>query len=140
MFKTKTDKNGKIKKYKARLVARGPTQELGIDYEEVFAPVERYETIRTLLAASVNEEMHVHQLDVISAYVRELNDEIYMKQPEMFMKHGQEEKVCKLLKPLYGLKQLGREWYKKLNSYMTKTGGKRTSADPCVYIFDKNDE
>jgi len=72
------------------------TQELGIDYEEVSAPVARYETIRTLLAASVNEEMHVHQIDVISAYVQgELNDEIYMEQPEMFIEHGHEEKVCK---------------------------------------------
>lgn len=141
VFKTKTNHHGEIEKYKARLVARGHTQELGIDYEEVFAPVARYETIRTLLAASVNEEMHVHQMDVISAYVQgELNDEIYMEQPEMFVKHGHEEKVCKLLKPLYGLKQSGREWYKKLDNYITKTGGKRTSADPCVYVFGKNEE
>jgi len=119
----------------------GDTQELGIDYEEVFAPVARYETIRILLAASVNEEMHVHQMDVISAYVQgELNDETYMEQPEMFVKHGHEEKVCKLLKPLYGLKQSNREWYKKLDSYITETGGKRTSADPCVYVFGKNEE
>jgi len=141
VFKTKTNKNGEIEKYKARLVARGHTQELGIDYEEVFAPVARYEAIRTLFAASVNEEMHVHQMDVISAYVQgELNDDIYMEQPEMFVEHGHEEKVCKLLKPLYGLKQAGREWYKKLDSYITEIGGKRTAADPCVYVFDKENE
>jgi len=141
VFKTKTNKNGEIEKYKARLVARGHTQELGIDYEEVFAPVARYETIRTLFAASVNEEMHVHQMDVISAYVQgELNEDIYMEQPEMFIEHGHEEKVCKLLKPLYGLKQSGREWYKKLDSYITEIGGKRTTADPCVYVFGKNNE
>jgi len=141
VFKTKTNKNGEIEKYKARLVARGHTQELGIDYEEVFAPVARYEAIRTLFAASVNEEMHVHQMDVISAYVQgELNEDIYMEQPEMFIEHGHEEKVCKLLKPLYGLKQSGREWYKKLDSYITEIGGKRTAADPCVYVFGKNNE
>lgn len=85
--------------------------------------------------------MHVHQMDVISAYVQgELNNEVYMEQPEMFVKHGHEEKVCKLLKPLYGLKQSGREWYKKLDSYITGIGGKRTLADPCVYVFGKNDE
>lgn len=80
VFKVKTNRDGKIEKYKARLVARGHTQKLGIDYEEVFAPVARYETIRTLLAASVNEGMHVHQMDVVSAYVQgELNEEIYME-------------------------------------------------------------
>jgi hypothetical protein len=67
VFKTKVDESGKIMKYKARLVARGHTQEYGVDYEEVFAPVARYEAIRTLLAAAVNEEMYVHQMDVISA-------------------------------------------------------------------------
>ena len=140
VFKAKVGQDSEIKKYKARLVARGNTQEWGVDYEEVFAPVARYETIRTLLAASVDEEMHVHQMDVISAYVQgELNDEIYMEQPEMFVKRGHEEKVCKLLKPLYGLKQSGREWYKKLDSYIMEIGGKRTSADPCVYVIGENE-
>lgn len=141
VFKAKTNEYGEIEKYKARLVARGHTQEYGIDFEEVFAPVARYETIRTLLAASANEEMHVHQMDVISAYVQgELSDEVYMEQPEMFIEEGHEAKVCKLLKPLYGLKQSGREWYKKLDNYITKNGGKRTSADPCVYVFGKDDD
>lgn len=141
VFKAKVVQDSEIKKYKARLVARGNTQEWGIDYEEVFAPVAKYETIRTLLAASANEEMHVHQMDVISTYVQgELNDEIYMEQPEMFVKRGHEEKVCKLLKPLYRLKQSGREWYRKLDSYIMEIGGKRTSADPCVYVIGKDEK
>jgi hypothetical protein len=141
VFKTKVDESGKIKKYKARLVGRGHTQEYGVDYEEVFAPVARYEAIRTLLAAAVNEELYVHQMDVISAYVQgELHDEVYMKQPEMFAEEGKEEEVCKLLKPLYGLKQSGREWYKKLDGYMKNNGGRRTPSDPCVYVFGENDE
>jgi hypothetical protein len=140
VFKTKVDESGKIKKYKARLVARGHTQEYGVDYEEVFAPVAKYEAIRPLLAAAVNEEMYVHQMDVISAYVQgELHDEVYMKQPEMFAEERKEEEVCKLLKPLYGLKQSGREWYKKLD-YMKNNGGRRTPSDPCVYVFGENDE
>lgn len=60
VFKTKLNQRGEIEKYKARLVVRGHTQQKGTDYEEVFAPVARLETIRTLLAAAVNEEMHVH--------------------------------------------------------------------------------
>ena len=136
VFKTKTDQNGKIEKHKARLVARGHVQKLGIDFEEVFAPVARYETIRTLIAAAVNDEMHIHQMDVISAYVQgELHDEIYMEQSETFVELGNEDKVCKLLRPLYGLKQSGREWYKKLDDFILKIGGKRTPADPCVYVI-----
>lgn len=107
MFKTKINQQGEIERYKAGLIARRHTQL--IDYE-VFAPVARYEVIRTLLAAAVNEEMHVHQMDVVWVYVQgELSGEVYIEQTEMFVMSGQEE-VCKLLKPLYDLKQSGREW------------------------------
>ncbi|CAK9827765.1 Retrovirus-related Pol polyprotein from transposon TNT 1-94 [Anthophora retusa] len=139
VFKTKIKPDGEIEKYKARLVARGHTQKYGIDYEDIFAPVARYEIIRTLFAAAVNEQMHIHQMDVISAYVQgELHDEIYMEQPEMFSKG--ENKVCKLLKPLYGLKQSGREWYRKLDRYIRDNDGKRTPADQCVYVFGKDED
>lgn len=102
VFKTKINQKGEVEKFKARLVVRGHTQREGVDYEETFAPVSRYETIRTLLAASVNEEMHVHQMDVISAYTQgELSNEIYMEQPEQYVQRGEESKVCKLIKSLY---------------------------------------
>lgn len=108
VFKTKVNQKGEVVKFKARLVVRGHTQREGVDYEETFAPVTRYETIRTLLAASVNEEMHIHQMDVVSAYTQgKLSDEIYMEQPETYIQSGEESKVCKLVKPLYGLKQSG---------------------------------
>ena len=141
VFKTKTNQNGEIEKYKARLVARGHTQRHGIDYEEVFAPVARYEIIRTMMAIAANEEMYVHQMDVVSAYVQgELHDEVYMKQPEMFVKRGEEMKVCKLLRPLYGLKQSGHEWYKKFDNYLRKIGCSRTIADPCIYVFGDTED
>lgn len=141
VYKTTKNENGEITKYKARLVARGHVQKFGIDYEEVFAPVARYEIVRALLAASVNEEMFVHQMDVVAAYVQgNLSDEVYMEQPVFFVSAGNEEKVCKLLRPLYGLKQAGCEWYKKLDEFITSVGGKRTIADPCVYVFGKGDD
>jgi len=106
IFKTKINQKGEIEKFKARLVVRGHTQREGIDYQETFAPVARFDSIRTLLAAAVNEELYVHQMDVVLAYVQgELTDEVYMEQPEMYVQRGEESKVCKLLKPLYGLKQ-----------------------------------
>lgn len=66
IFKTKINQKGEIEKFKASLVVRGHTQREGVDYEKTFAPVSRYETIRTLFAAAMNEEMHVHQMNVIS--------------------------------------------------------------------------
>lgn len=140
VFKIKQSQDGKVEKYKARLVARGHTQQKGVDYEEVFAPVARYESIRALLAASVNEEMYIDQMDVISAYVQgDLADEIFMEQPEMFIEDSKSDMVCKLKKPLYGLKQSGREWYRKLDNFLLSIGGRRTEADPCIYIFNENE-
>ncbi|KAL0281595.1 UNVERIFIED_CONTAM: hypothetical protein PYX00_002534 [Menopon gallinae] len=113
-YKIRTNKNGNsseapANKYKARLVARGHTQRPGIDYDEIFAPVARYELIRTLLAIAVNEQMYVHQLDVVSAYTQGfLSDEVYMEQPEAFVDKKNKDHVCKLVRPLYGLKQSGR--------------------------------
>jgi len=140
VFMTKYNQDGTIKKRKARLVARGHTQRKGIDYEDVFAPVARYETIRALLAMAVECEMHVHHIDVVSTYTQgNLEDETYMEQPKSTERNGNENMVCKLLKPLYGLKQSGREWYKELDKYITAQGMHRTEADPCVYVLGKDD-
>lgn len=140
VFKTKRDTEGQVEKYKARLVARGHIQKVGIDYEEIFAPVTRYEIIRTLLAAAIEEEMYVDQMYVISAYVQgNLSDEVFMEQPQTFIE-GNPEIVCKLNKPLYGLKQSGREWHKRLDEFIIQQGGSRNEADPCLYVFGKNEK
>lgn len=141
VFRIKKTQEGKVDRYKARLVARGCTQEEGIDYDEVFSPVARYETIRALLACAVNEEMHVHQMDVISAYVQGyLSEEIYMTQPEYFIRDGDNDKVCLLRRPIYGLKQAGREWYKRLNNYLIKIGAHNDTLNPCVYTYGNNED
>jgi len=122
VFKTKRDSKGQIEKHKARLVARGHTQKAGIDYKEIFALVARYEIVCTLLAATVKEEMYMHQMDVVSAYIQgNLTDEIFMEQPELFKEDN--ESVCKLNKSLYGLKQSGRMWYNRLNNFVIQQGG-----------------
>jgi len=138
VFHTKRCQTGKVKRYKARLVARGCEQRYGIDFDEVYAPVARMEIIRTLFALSVEEEMHIHQMDVITAYVQgDLLSEIYMEQPTMFEEKGTPEdknKVCKLLRLLYGLKQSGREWHQKSHTCLNNVGLQHTENEPCVFV------
>ena len=94
--------------YKARVIAKGFTWEHGIDYEETFSPVTRYKSIRYLLAHATLEDWEIKAMDVKTAYLySKLKEEIYMAQPEGFIKSGQEHKVCKLVKSIYGLKQAG---------------------------------
>jgi hypothetical protein len=82
VYKVKRDENGAIVKYKARLVAKGYVQQLGIDYEEAFAPVTRLESVRLLLAITVHYGWGVHHMDVKSAFLNgELQEEVYVQQP-----------------------------------------------------------
>lgn len=136
VFNIKRDKNGDIDKYKARLVAKGCGQKAGIDFQETFSPVVRYSSIRLILALSVEYDFIIHQMDVVSAYLNgDLQDEIYMEQPEGFVDQKHPTKVCKLLKGLYGLKQAGREWNHKLDEILKKIGFVRSRHDPCVYVL-----
>ena len=100
-------------RFKARLVPKGFTQVQGIDYEETFSPVLRYESIQYILAHAALLDWEIEAMDVKTAFLYgELKEEIYMEQPEGFLVKEQEKKVCKLVKSIYGLKQAGRVWYK----------------------------
>nr|GEV37836.1 ribonuclease H-like domain, reverse transcriptase, RNA-dependent DNA polymerase [Tanacetum cinerariifolium] len=114
VFKTKKDANGNIIKHKARLVAKGYIQEHGIDFEEVFAPVEGMETIRLLLAIAANNKWEVHHFDVKSAFLHgDLKEEVYVTQPEGYIKRQDNGKVYRLIKALYGLRQAPHAWNRK---------------------------
>lgn len=134
VFKTKRNESGKIERYKARLVIKGCSQKKGIDYNETYAPVVRYSSIRYLIALAVKYDLKIHQMDAVTAYLQgELNDEeIYMSQPEGFEQKG--SKVCRLKKALYGLKQSGRVWNKKLDGVLKGLGFKVSQFDPCIYF------
>jgi len=125
---------GGTERYKARLVAKGCSQKKGIDYEEVYAPVSNFETIRLLIAAGVEKGWLIDQYDVKSAYLHSsLNEEVYMEQPEGFVQKGKEKLVYRLKKSIYGLKQSGRCWNEHLNEILTSLRFIRNEVDPCVY-------
>lgn len=108
--------------YKARLVARGFTQREGIDYHEVFSPVVKHTSIRMVLALVAQEDLELEQLDVKTAFLHgELEEQIFMTQPEGFVKDSEEGKVCLLKRSLYGLKQSPRQWYKRFDSFIIKS-------------------
>ena len=105
IFRKKMKIDGTIDKFKARLVAKGFKQKEGLDYFDTYAPVARITTIRLLIALASIYKLEIHQMDVKTAFLNgELDEEIYMEQPEGFVMPGQENKVCKLIKSLYGLK------------------------------------
>mgnify|MGYP001405694973 FL=1 len=135
VFSRKTDEHGNIIRYKARLVAQGFAQKPGIDYEldGVFAPVMRFETLRTVLALSATNGWVLFQSDVKSAYLNgHLTEEIYMRQPPGF--DDGSGRVCRLRRSLYGLKQAGNVWNREFNSAMREMGYTQLKSDPCCYI------
>ncbi|KAA0040148.1 UBN2 domain-containing protein [Cucumis melo var. makuwa] len=112
VFKIKRDSNGNIERYKARLVAKGYTQKDGIDYKETFSPVSKKDSLIIIMALVAHYDLELHQMDVNTVFLNEnLDEEVFMDQPEGFMVEGKEHMVCKLKRSIYGLKQASRQWY-----------------------------
>ena len=121
-------------RYKSRLVARGFTQREGIDYEETFAPVAKFTSIRALLAFAAERDLDLQQMDVKTAFLNgELEEEVYMRQPEGFAEGGKEHLVCKLRKSLYGLKQSPRAWNTVIDKFFKENDFIQSEADHCIY-------
>lgn len=140
VFKTKYSSNGKIERRKARLVAKGCSQQPGIDYHETYAPVARMSTIRILIALAVTNYLTIYQMDITMAYINgDLEEEIFMEQAEGFINPGEEHLVCCLKKSLYGLKQSGRQWHKKINDILQAFGMIQLNADKCFYYVKSQD-
>ncbi|KAL6323541.1 hypothetical protein AAG906_039119 [Vitis piasezkii] len=126
VYKIKNEHDGS-KRYKARLV--------------IFSPIVKMSTIRLVLGMVAAENLHIEQLDVKTSFLYgDLEEDLYMIQPEGFIVQGQENLVCKLRKSLYGLKQAPRQWYKNFDNFMHRIGFKRCEADHCCYVksFDNS--
>ena len=140
VFKKKYFPDGSIDKYKARLVAKGFTQKENIDYFDTFSPVTRIASIRVLMALASIHKLYIHQMDVKTAFLNgDLDEEIYMVQPNWCVIPGQENKVCKLVKSLYGLKQAPKQWHEKLDQVLLSGGFSTVEVERCVYTKLMND-
>ncbi|GJW27380.1 putative ribonuclease H-like domain-containing protein [Tanacetum coccineum] len=141
VYRNKKDERGIVIKNKARLVAQGYTQEEGIDYDEVFAPVARIEAIRLFLAYASFKDFVVYQMDVKSAFLYgKIEEEVYVCQPPGFEDPDFPDRVYKVEKALYGLHQAPRAWYETLSTYLLDNGFQRGKIDKTLFIRrDKGD-
>lgn len=134
VYKTKLNELGEVEKHKARLVAKGYAQEHGVDYEEVYAPVARMDTVRMVLALAAQNSWSVFQLDVKSAFLHgELTENVYVEQPKGYEVKNEELKVYKLNKALYGLKQAPRAWFSRIESYFLKEGFEKSDSEQTLF-------
>ncbi|GJR95954.1 putative ribonuclease H-like domain-containing protein [Tanacetum coccineum] len=141
VFRNKKDERGIVVKNKARLVAQGHTQEEGIDYDEVFAPVARIEAIRLFLAYASFKDFVVFQMDVKSAFLYgKIEEEVYVCQPPSFEDPHFPDKVYKVEKALYGLHQAPRAWYETLSTYLLDNGFHRGQIDKTLFIKRHKDD
>ncbi|GJY41476.1 putative ribonuclease H-like domain-containing protein [Tanacetum coccineum] len=141
VFRNKKDKSGIIVRNKARLVAQGYTQEEGINYDEVFAPIARIEAIRLFLAYASFMGFIMYHMDVKSAFLYgTIEEEVYVYQPPSFEDPQFPNKVYKVEKALYCLHQAPRAWYETLSTYLLKNGFRRGTIDKTLFIKkDKGD-
>ena len=139
-MKIKRDATGNLDQLKDRLVAQSYSKSHGVDYDEVYSPVVRYTTIRTLLVLANAKNWEVHQMDVKTAFLNgSIDAEFVMKQPEGFIDADHPDYTCKLNKSLYGLKQAAHCWNEMLDTFLKSEGYHRSEADNCVYIKTKKD-
>lgn len=133
VYTVKMNKHGEIERYKGRFVACGYSQEAGVDFDETYAPVGRYKTLRLVLNLVNEMDYELKQMDVVSAFLNaKLKEELFIEQPDGYA-DDKDGKVWKLNKAIYGIKQAPYEWNKEINNLLITIGFKRLKTDPCLY-------
>jgi transposase InsO family protein len=165
VLRNKFKPDGTLERRKARLVAQGFSQQPGIHFQETFAPVARFSSIRIMASLAARYGMKIRQFDVATAFLNgELKEEIYMEPPKgfrdilqriiesegdslvgakarsMLREYSRGNKVCFLKKSLYGLRQAGRSWYLKLDETLRHSGAVPTAADPCLFQIGSGED
>jgi hypothetical protein len=136
VYTKKLNPDSSVNIYKARYCAKGYTQVENVDYKEIFSPVMKFTSLRTILAIATKENWDIEQMDVTTAFLNgDLEEDLYLEQPKGQEVKGKENWVCKLHKSIYGLKQAPRVWNSTLNKFLLEKGFTPSEADPCVYIW-----
>jgi Reverse transcriptase (RNA-dependent DNA polymerase) len=141
VVRVKQGPDEEVQGYRVRIVAGGHKQVEGVNYFETFSAAAKMLTVHAVLANAAHQNWEIEHVDVKSAYLNALlKEEIYMKAPRGVLKLGQEGKVLRLLKGLYGLKQSGRGWYMEMSKvFMKDLGFKRSAIDHLVF-YKRNSE
>ena len=141
IYKVKYVADDSIEKHKARFVARGFSQVEGIDYDETFAPVARYASIKTVMAIVSEMGWKIHKMDVKTAFLNGIfEEEVYIEQPQGFEVYGRDSHVCRLSKALYGMKQAPRAWYSRIDLYLQQLGFEKSEADQNLYYLVEGED
>jgi len=134
VYKFKEEYGGK-KWYKDKLVVNGFAQKKGIDFDEIFSPIFKMNSVRTILSLVVVEDLHLEQLDVKTTFLHgDLEEDIYMHQPRGYEVKGNENFVCKSKNIFYGLKKAPRQWYLNFERFLTEKGYSRCHSNHYVYF------
>ena len=134
IFKKKTDTDGNVTVYKARLVTKGFRQVQGVDYDETFSPVAMLKSFRIMLAIAAFYDYEIWQMDVKIAFLNGfLKEELYMMQPKGFVDPKGANKVCKLQRSIYRLVQASRSWNIHFDEVIKAYGFIQTYGEACIY-------
>ena len=135
IYKVKYNADSSVNRYKARLVTKGYAQTHGVDYDETFALVAKMTMVWTMIALAAAKGWHLHQMDVKNTFLQgELEKELYMVQPPGFNSNTHPKSVCRLKKPIYGLKKALSAWHSKIMQYLHQIGFRMSKSDNSLYI------